>query len=401
MRFWYQVRTREGKVQSGVIEATSKETALALLQKKGYFVTFLEPERAPIYARELKIFKGISQRELTLFTRQLATMVTSEVPIVESLKTLANQTTNSQFREVIFDLSEQIKAGTSFSKALLAHQDIFSPFYIAVVKAGEMAGKLSHCLNYLANHLEREYLLASKIRGALIYPAFILVLFILVFGFMIFSVFPNFSRIFAESGIEAPFITQFVLSLTEFLKKNFAILSLGTIVGIVSFFYYAKSETGKKKLGRVALQIPFLGPILKYTLITRFSENLATLFSAGIMITDALGIVEGIIGNEAYREAISQMKEEVKKGAPISSVSNLFPHLFPPFFNQMVKIGEKTGKLSDCLMTIANFFQSEVERKMESFVRILEPLLIVGFGVLVGGLVASVIIPLYRIIGGY
>jgi type IV pilus assembly protein PilC len=401
VKFLYQARTKEGDIKSGTIEASSKEVALDLLQKLNFFVTYLEEEKPPIFAREVKIFRRISLRDLVLFTRQFSMMIDSRIPIVETLSTLAAQTTNLELKEVVFEISEEVEAGSSLSKALFRYQNIFSPFYIAMVKAGETAGKLSECLNYLADHLEREYNLRSKIGGAFIYPIFVLIVFFLIASFMIFSVLPSFEEIFASSNVEIPLITKIVLSLGRFLRSYFVFLLLGLAVLISLIFYYSRTEEGKKNFDKISLKIPILGQIFKYNLIARFSENLATLTSSGIMITEALEIIEGIVGNKIYQEAISEIKEGVKKGTTISSVSALYPEIFPPLFNQMVSVGEKTGNLDQCLMAMANFYQKEAERRIESFVRMLEPILIVLLGVLVGGLMVSVIVPLYRIIGGY
>jgi len=397
MKFLYQARTKEGDLKSGVIEASSREVALNLLQKMGLFVTYLEEERAPIYARELKIFQRVSIRDLILFTNQLSVMVASRIPIVEALKTLAVQTSNPSLREIIFEVSEEVEGGSPLSKALSRYPNVFSPFFIAVIEAGEKVGKLSNSLNYLFNHLEREYFLSSKVRGAFIYPAFVLLLFSLIFTFMIFSVFPNLERIFIERGEKVPTVILF----SNFLRKNFIFLISIIFISIFLLFYYSRTKNGKKNIERILLKLPIFGQILKYSLLARFSENLATLTSAGIMVTEALDAIEGIIGNEIYREIISQMKEEVKKGSSVSSILTLYPQYFPPFFVQMVKVGERTGSFGENLMTASNFLKGEVERRVENFARILEPVLIIFLGLLVGGLLVSVISPLYRIIGGY
>jgi len=397
MKFLYQARTKEGDLKSGVIEASSREVALNLLQKMGLFVTYLEEERAPIYARELKIFQRVSIRDLILFTNQLSVMVASRIPIVEALKTLAVQTSNPSLREIIFEVSEEVEGGSPLSKALSRYPNVFSPFFIAVIEAGEKVGKLSNSLNYLFSHLEREYFLSSKVRGAFIYPAFVLLLFSLIFTFMIFSVFPNLERIFIERGEKVPT----VILISNFLRKNFIFLISIIFISIFLLFYYSRTKNGKKNIERILLKLPIFGQILKYSLLARFSENLATLTSAGIMVTEALEAIEGIIGNEIYREIIYQMKEEVKKGSSVSSILTLYPEYFPPFFVQMVKVGERTGSFGENLMTASNFLKGEVERRVENFARILEPVLIIFLGLLVGGLLVSVISPLYRIIGGY
>jgi type IV pilus assembly protein PilC len=401
MKFLYQARTKEGDLKSGTIEASSKEVALSLLQKLGYYVTYLEEEKPPIYAREVKIFRRISLFDLFTFFRQFSILLNSQVPIVESLMTLSAQTKNLELKEIISDIAKEVDAGTPLSKALLKYPKVFSPFYVAIIKAGEASGKLSQSLSFLANHLEREYNLRGKVRGAMIYPSLVFIVFLIIFGVMAFSVLPSFERILTERQVEIPFFTKVILFLSRLLRERFLILALLLGTFFILIFYYSRTKEGKKNFDRIFLKIPFLGEILRQSILSRFAGNLSTLTSAGLTITEALELVEEIVGNEVYKSAISKMKEGVKRGEPISSISSLHPELFPPLFTQMVLVGEKTGTLTNCFLAISNFYYSEMERSIENFLRILEPLLIIILGGLVGGLMASVLLPLYRIIGTY
>jgi type IV pilus assembly protein PilC len=401
MKFLYQARTKEGDVKSGTIEASSREVAFSLLQKLGYYVTYLEEERPPIYAKELKIFQRISLKDLFIFSRQFSIMLNSKVPIVECLMTIAAQTKNPELKEIISDIAQEVEAGSFLSKAFSKYPKVFSPFYVAMVKAGEASGKLPHSFNYLANHLEREYNLRGKITGAMIYPALVLVVFLAILGLMVFSILPSFEQILTEREVEIPFLTKIILSFSRFLREKFLFLALIVVIPVVLIFYYSRTKGGKKIFDKISLKIPFFGQILRQSILSRFAENLSTLTSAGLVVTEALEIVEEIVGNETYKNAISKIKEGVKKGEKISSISSLYPELFPPLFNQLVLVGEKTGTLSNSLLAISDFYQKETEKSIEGFLRILEPLLIIILGGLVGGLMLSVLLPLYRIIGTY
>jgi len=401
MKFLYQARTKEGDVKSGVIEASSKEVALSLLQKLGYYVTYLEEEKPPIYAKELKLFKKISLRELFLFSRQFSIMLNSKVPIVESLMTLAAQIKNFEFKEIISDLAKEINAGSSLSKALLKYPKVFPPLYIAMVKAGEVSGKLSQSLNFLANYLEREYNIRGKIRGAMTYPALVLVVFSVILGLMMFSILPSFESLLKEREVEVPFITKIILAFSKILREKFWYFTLILGGSIMLIFSYLKTEEGRNLFNKISLKIPFFGEISKYSILSRVAQNLSMLTSAGLSFPEALEIVEEIVWNKEYKKAISKIKEGVKKGESISSVTNLYPELFPPLFTQLMLVGEKTGTLSNSLSAISEFYQSEAEKSIENFLKILEPLLIVILGTLVGGLMLSVLLPLYRIIGTY
>jgi type IV pilus assembly protein PilC len=401
MKFLYQARTKEGDLKSGTIEASSKEVALSLLQKLGYYVTYLEEEKPPVYAREVRIFQKVSLKDLFVFSRQLSIMLNSKVPIVEALITLTAQIKNPEFKEAISDVAKEVEAGSTLSKALSKYPKIFPQFYIAMVKAGEASGKLSQSLDFLANHLEREYAVSGKIKGALIYPSLVLVVFLVVFGLMIFSILPSFEKIFAESNVEIPLVTRIILSFSRILREKFLILILILGIPLILIFSYSRTKEGKRFFDEISLKIPFFGRIFKQSLLARFAGNLSTLLSAGVAVTEALEIVEEVVGNETYRVAISKIKEGVKKGESISTLSLLYPELFPPIFNQVILVGEKTGTLSSSLSSISEFYQKEAEKLIEDFLRILEPLLIIILGGLVGGLMYSVLVPLYRLMGGY
>jgi len=396
MKFNYQARTKEGKVKAGIVEASSKEGALILLQKYGLYVTFLEESQKPIYARELKFLKKASFRDLVLFSRQLSIMVSSKITLTESLKTIANQTENLDLREKVFNLSEQIEGGRSFSQAASAFPQLFSKFYIAMVKAGEASGKLAESLNYLADHLEREYELTSKLKGASVYPTLIIVFIFIVFNIMIFTVIPNLKMVLAETEAQTPPLTAAIMAFTEFLQK-YAIFVFGAIAAaLVGLFRYYKTEEGKRLFDKFFLKVPLFGALLKKVYLARLAENLSTLISAGIMINQALEITSEIVGNNTYQEAMFSISQDVRDGVPLSSAVSLFPENFPPIFVQMISVGEKTGTLDSSLIYVSDFYRKESDRAIDSMLSILEPLLIIFLGGIVGGLMLAVLLPIYQ-----
>lgn len=401
MKFNYQARTKTGEIQTGVIEASSKEAAVAILQKYGLYITILEEtEKAvPFYSKRINFLERISKKELVLFFRQLSIMFAAKVSLVESLKTLANQTRNPFFREKILNIYDMVEGGTSFSSALAKHPQIFSSFYIAMVKSGEVSGKLSEVLNYLADHLEREYHLVSRLRGAMVYPALVFMVVLLVLALMFFFVIPQLSAVLIESQQELPMITKMLMALVDFLRKWGLILILILLMTIVFTFRYYKTEAGKKFFDKVFLDFPLLGPFLKLIYLSRIAENLSTLISAGLPIGQCLEITAKVVGNSVYQEIIFQTRDEVRKGESISRVLNRFPENFPPVFSQMTLVGETTGTLDKTLMHLVSLYQKETERTAENFLSILEPLLIVFLGVIVGGLIAAFLIPIYQMAG--
>jgi len=399
MKFNYQARTKTGEVQSGIIEASSREAAVNLLHKYELYITLLEPvEAVPLYAKRVSLFDKVSRRDIVLFSRQLSLMFKSKVSLIESLQVLATQTKNPNFREKISELSESIEGGTSFSNALAKYPDFFSPFYIAMVRAGESSGKLSESLEYLAEHLEREYHLTGKIKGALIYPALVLFIVILVIFLMIFFVIPQLSIVLQASGEQLPGITQIVISFADLARKFWWGLAIVIFLLVFISLQYRQTADGRKFFDRTLLKIFGIGEFLKMIYVSRFAENLSTLISGGLPIAQALEITGEIVGNEIYKEVIFKTRDEVRKGEQISSVLSGSPEIFPPVFSQMVMVGEKTGTLDASLLHIVNFYKKEIDREIDTFLSVLEPVLILFLGLVVAGLMFAVLMPLYRVV---
>ncbi len=398
MKFNYQVRTKKGEIRTGQVEASSKEAAITLLQRQGWYITFLEEAVPPLYARQVKLFERISKKDIVLFSRQLSIMFKSKVPLVESLRVLSIQTQNPDFREKILRISEEVEGGTSLSKALSRYPKIFSPFYIAMVKSGEVSGKLSEVLSYLADHLEREYHLTARARGALIYPSLIVFVIFLVLGLMIFFVIPHLTEVLRASNEPLPILTEFIIGFAAFLRNWGWLIMLGLFFFLFSCFRYYLTKEGRKFFDSLFLKLPMVGSLLKKVYLARFAENLSTLISGGLPIAQALSTVADIIGNSAYKEVISKTKNEVRKGVPISTVLSQAPEIFPPVFIQMVLVGEKTGSLDTTLMNIVEFYQKEIDRAIENILSVLEPALIVFLGIIVAGLMLSILMPLYKMI---
>ena len=398
MKFNYQTRTKKGEIRSGQVEASSREAAASFLQKHGLYVTFLEEAIPPIYARRIKFFEKISQKDLVLFSRQLAIMFKSKVPLVESLRVLSQQTDNPDFKEKIMKISEEVEGGTALSNALENFPEVFSSFYIAMVKSGEVSGKLSEVLNYLADHLERKYHLTAKTKGALLYPSLIVFVVILVLLLMIFFVIPQLAEVLTTEKEALPWITMFVINSSAFVRDGGWALFIILVLFVAGFLKYYRTDRGQRFFDREFVKFPLLGPFFKMINVARFAENLSTLISGGLPIAQALETVGDIISNTAYKEVIFKMRDEVRKGVPISAVLSRNPDLFPPVFIQMVLVGEKTGTLDSTLMNIVDFYQKEIDRMIDNALSILEPVLILVLGLVVAGLMFSILMPLYKMI---
>ncbi len=398
MKFNYQARDQKGQAQVGVIEASGREAALQILSRNGLFVTILEQEGKdkPFYARRLAFFDRVPVKEIMLFSRQLAILFKSEVPLLESLRTLSLQTKNINFKEKILQISEKVEGGTSLSEALSSFPAVFSPYYISIIKSGETSGSLSSMLNALADHLEREYTLTNKIRSALMYPAFVVFIGIAVLFLTMFFVIPNIVKVLGASHQQLPLATKIVIAIASFLHNWWLALLLASSASLFFLFRYMRSPEGKKIVDTLILKVPVIGTFLKTVSITRFAENLSTLIAGGLPIVQALEITQDVVGNDAYQKIIAEAKEAVRKGSNISDVLLQYPGEFPPLFTQMVQVGEKSGTLDTILLNIVDFYQKEVANTVDSLLGVLEPVLIVVLGLLIGGMMAAVLLPLYQ-----
>jgi len=397
MKFNYQARTQEGRVQTGVIEASSKEAAITLLQKYGLYVTFLELTKIPFYAKKVEIFQRISRKDVVVFSRQLAIMFKSDVPVIEALQTISDQTKNQNFREKILKIAEKVEGGTPLSASLSSYPKIFSPFYTNIIKSGEASGKLSEVFGYLADHLEREYNFYSKAISATIYPAFVFFVFLIILILMVVFVIPQLSQVLGETGRELPNLTKMVITISNFLRRFWWVFILFFLAVGTFLFKFLRTKEGKQAVDKLILKLPLAGEFFKKIYLSRLAENLSTLISSGLPIVRALEITGEIVGNETYKTIILKTLDGVKRGEPISLIFLRYSDFFPPLFIQMTVVGERTGQLDSSLMNIVNFYQNDVERTLDSFIGLLEPILIIGLGGIVAALVISILLPIYRI----
>jgi len=398
MKFQYQARTKEGALQTGTVEAASREAALALLEKYELFVTSLEKAEAiPVFFRKIKIFQRIPADEIVSFSRQLSIMFRSRIPIVEIFYTLAKQTQNPLLKEKVIEIAEDVEGGVPLSTALSKHPKLFNQFYVSMVKSGEVSGELSEVLDYLAEHLERDRDFRSKTTGAMIYPALVLVVVAVVIAAMTLFVIPKLGDMITEMGVQPPFLTTMILNFSNFLRKQGIFFLIAISALIFAFYRFLKTENGKKVFDRVSLKIPILGGFLKKLYLTRFAENLATLISGGLAIAQALEITADIVGNSFYKSVILETRDGVRRGEPMSAIFEKYPQVIPPLFTQMTLVGEKAGQVSPALMNIVSFYRKDVDRTLDNFVSFLEPLLIIFLGFVVALLVGAVLMPIYQV----
>jgi len=402
MKFEYVARTSKGEVQSGTVETSSHEAAVEILQRHKLIVTSLrsvEEIRGLIGKIELPFFfKKINLRDVSIFSRQLSILFASEVPLVEALRTMGNQTDKAVFKEKIFKIADDVDSGTAFSKTLTKYPEVFSAFYISLIRAGEVSGKLSESLEYLASHFEKEYNIMGKIKGAMYYPAFIFFALILVMIIMLVFVIPAITSVLEESGGDLPVITKGIIALVNFLRTKGWILFALFAIGLVYFFHWKSKPKGKKVWDKYILKAPIFGKIISKLALSRFSSNLSTLIKGGLPISKAMEITADVVGNETYKDIILEAEEGIRRGEFISATFKMKNEI-PPLVSQMILIGEKTGKLPFVLENLSLFYEKEVERMTENLVSLIEPLLILILGLGVGFIVVGIIMPIYQLAG--
>jgi len=401
MKFNYIARTKTGDIRSGVVEAASKDAAINLLQTYQLYVTTLEEAGVPIYARRIRILERIPRKDIVAFSRQLAIMFKSEISLVETLETLARQTPNRLLRDKILEMVEKVEGGDLLSKTFAQYPEIFDSFYINMVRAGESSGKLAEVFSYLADYIEKEYYFKSRITGIMIYPAFILAVFVGVVLLMVFFVIPNLESLLTESGGELPIITKMLVAVFHFFKQWGLLLLLLIIGTVVGGIYYFRTPEGKVVYDRSILKVPLLKSFLKKTYLSRIALNLSTLISGGLPIMQALEITGDVVGNDVYKRILAETSEGVRRGEQISSLLQAHPEQVAPLFIQMIVVGEKTGRLESSLTNVVDFYQKEVDRAVDNFSRLLEPIMILFLAGAVGLLMAAVVMPLYQAVGNF
>jgi len=408
MKFQYTARTKDGKLESDIVEAPSVEGAISILQDQQLIITDIKPYDASESFTFEKLINKISallnrvkNEEIVLFTKQLAVLIQAKVPLVQSLRVMEKQVENPSFTQVISEVANDVDAGMIFSRALAKHPKVFSNFFIQMVRSGEISGRLEETLVYLADYISRQYLLNSKAKGAMIYPAFIVAAFLVVGVVMLIFVIPNITAILVESGQKLPLVTRILIGLANFMK-NWGWILFIILGGIIYFVAMSikKSPEWRYVYDGFKLRLPIFGTLLKKIYLARFAETLSTLSSAGIAISQSLEITADVIGNAVYRRIILESNEAVRKGGNISAVFARYPEILP-MVTQMITIGEQTGKLDTILKQVAKFFTEEVNRAFDNLVNLIEPILIVVLGAGVGILVAAILLPIYNLVNAF
>ncbi len=399
MNFRYTAVTDKGEKRDGVIEAVNRDLAISGLQRRGLIVTSVKSEEEAKKWFQVTLFEKVPMKEIVILSRQMSTLFEAQVSALKAFSLLANNTENKLLARKMNQIVSDLQAGSSIAGALAKHPDVFSDFYVNMVKAGEESGKLTQVFLFLADYLDRQYALTSKTKHALVYPAFVISIFIVVMVLMFTVVVPRLSGIILESGQEIPFYTKIVLWVSDFLV-NYGIFFL---IFIVIFGLYivrlARSKKGKKLIDDVKLTIPVVGPLFRKIYLARIADNMDTMLSAGIPIVRSIEITGNVVGNKRYQEVLRQSMEAVKAGKSFSQSLEIHEEI-PKIMPQIIRVGEETGSLGQILKMLAKFYKREVDEAVDTLVGLIEPFMIISLGLGVGLLLVSVLVPIYNIAGG-
>jgi type IV pilus assembly protein PilC len=398
MKFKYTGRNKEGELQTGNVDAANREAALNILS--GHDLVVLELSTLStngFFDRVGSYFNRVKNKDLVIFTRQFATLLESKIAIGSSLRTLQAQTINSRLKDIIFDLSSDVEAGLVLSQALGKFPNVFSEFYINLVRSAEVTGRMDEVMLFLADYLEKEYALKMRVRNALIYPVVVVALFVVVAALMVTLVIPAIKPIFEESHVALPIFTRILLGTSDFFVAWWwAILLL--VIGLLIFALdYAKTPEGKAVYDELSLKIPIFGELLKKLYVARLAEAIAVLIQGGIPATQAVEIASHTVANAVYRDLLHEVGESVNSGKLISQAFGISEEYFPPMLIQMTSVGEATGRLEEMLKKVSKFYTQEVDSLVGNLVELIQPMMMVGIGTMVGLLFAAILLPLYNL----
>ncbi len=396
MKFLYKARNKEGDTKTGTVVAADQIRAEQLLAENGLIIIGLEQQEDNILEKINPFGKSVSNKDLVLFSRQLATLISARVPIIQSLRILQEQITNKYLLTVIRDLIASIENGESLSLSMTKHPRIFGSVYISLVKSGEVSGSLDKSLVYLADQLEKDYELLSKVKGAMTYPLFIIFALGLVAGLMFKFVLPKLTDVLTQQGGQLPIVSVWLISFTQFFNKFWWLVILLLAGGFLTIRYYIGTENGRYIWDRMKIKVPIIGDIFQKIYLARFSRNLSTLVMGGIPIMKALQIVAEIINNVIFRDIVLAAVNDISNGKSISESLSNHPE-FPAIVTQMVRVGEQTAQLDDILAKLANFYEKEVDAKVGTLTTLMEPVIMILLGIGVGILVAGILLPIYNL----
>ncbi len=394
--YLWRGRTAGGEIVNGEFLANSRNELLAHLRKRKIIVTSVKPKPKDIQIK-LPFGNRVSTKDLAVFTRQFATMITAGLPLVQCLDILARQMDKQLIRDITRKVMNDIEGGATLSESLGKHPKAFDELYVNMVNAGEAGGILDTILMRLAQYIEKIEALKRKVKSAMTYPAVVFCVAIGATLFMLMFIIPTFAKMFSDFGAELPLPTQIVLTMSDFIRDWWWMMGVGGVAMVVGLKKYYATDKGNHVIDALLLKMPVLGDVLRKGAVARFTRTLGTLVASGVPILDGLEITAKTAGNVIIKDAVMQARASIREGETIASPLKQ-SGVFPPMVVQMITVGEETGALDAMLTKIADFYDEEVDSAVEALTSIIEPLMIVFMGAVVGGMVVAMYLPIFRMV---
>jgi type IV pilus assembly protein PilC len=393
--FEYEVRSQNGQKIEGTLEAENESMLASNLRKKGYYILNIKRKGKGFSLSGINLFeKKVKLNDLAIFARQFSAMINSGISIIDALDILRDQIDHPKLNQVVIAVTEDIETGSDLSESLSNHPDVFPELFVQMVRAGETGGIIGDVLDRIANHYEKQDELQGKIKSALYYPITIMVIALLVVIFLLTNDVPTFVSMFSDFGAELPLPTRILIGTSSFMESYWWLVGLIIIALIFLFRNYRKSPSGRLRTDAFILKIPQVGTMMQKIYLSRFSSTLSVLLSSGVDLLASLSIVEGVIGNKLYAQALTEARIKVREGSTLSEPLEKREE-FPKLLVHMIKVGEESGAMSRMLDKVSMFYDREVDRSVEGVVSIIEPVIIVFLAIVVGFVVISIVMPMF------
>jgi type IV pilus assembly protein PilC len=393
-KFQYKAKNMAGRIIEGVYEAPSQQAVVEMVRQKSFYLLEIKEiiERKDI--KEMDLFSKITIKDITIFCKQFAAILRAGVPLIQALHMLTNQTENKLLQNIIHKISEDIQKGSSLSMAMSAHGKKIPPILIHMIHAGEVSGTLENSLEVMSEHFEKAHKLRQKVKSAMIYPILVCVVAVIVVIFLLTFVVPTFIKLFESSGTELPFITRMLIAMSGFLKNNFLIILLFTVLLVGGIKFYLSSEKGRLSFDQAKFRMPLFGELQTKSIAANFSRTMSTLMSTGVGITEALNITSQVLENTYARKIMGKIEMQVKEGKGLY-VPVRESKLFPVMMENMIMLGEESGTFENLLSKTADFFEDEVDEATKRLTTMLEPMIIMVLGIVVAFIVIGIALPMF------
>jgi type IV pilus assembly protein PilC len=388
-------RDRNGNPQAGVLIGDSKDAVIAALRRQQIVVTTVKEKGKEIALPRLG--GGIKQKDISIFTRQFSVMIDAGLPLVQCLEILGQQQDHKSFQKVILQIRQDVESGSSLSEAMRKHPQAFDDLYVNMVAAGEAGGILDTILQRLANYIEKNVKLKAQVRSALMYPAAVITIAVVVVYIILWKVIPVFATLFQSLGGQLPFLTRVIVTMSNFIGRFWWLIFLLVFAAVFAIRQYYQTENGRYQIDRLMLKAPVLGLLLRKIAVARFCRTLATLLSSGVAILESLEITARTAGNAVIQEAVLKVRKEVEEGKNLAEPLQKTEQ-FPPMVCQMIGVGEQTGAMDTMLSKVADFYEDEVDRAVDGMLKLIEPIMIAVLGVVIGTIVIAMYLPMFTLI---